>query len=136
QMGVANNASDRRAAPRFEVVAQGSGVSGDDVHVLSVINISPSGAFLAGRPRDHVELVPGVEIDISLSATGPGMADDEMLNIECRGRVVRTELRPPTSPGGFAIPLEPKTAEDQERFEDLLSRLISTPAAQRSVSLG
>jgi hypothetical protein len=135
-MTVANDSSDRRAAPRFELLAQANVISGGDVHLMSVRNISAAGAFLEGRPREHADLVPGVEIEVSLSATAPGMSDDEVINIDCVGRVERVELRTATSPGGFGITFEPRTAEDRERFEDLLGRLIATPAAQRAVTLG
>jgi hypothetical protein len=141
-MAVANNLSDRRVAPRFEIVAQANVTSASGVHALSVRNISASGAFLEARPREHADLVPGAEVEVSLSATVPGSAEDEMINIdevinfECRGRVARIQFRTPTSPSGFGITIEPKTAGDQERLEDLLSRLISLPANQRSIGLG
>ena len=133
-----NDASERRAAQRFEIFAQANVASGGDVHVMSVRNISASGAFLEGRPREHADLAPGVEVEVSLSVTTPGMgdADDDVVNIDCRGRVARVEMRTPSSPGGFGITLEPKTAEDQERLEDLLSRLIALPPAQRPASIG
>jgi PilZ domain len=141
-MAVANNLSDRRAAPRFDIVAQARVISARGAHVLSVRNVSASGAFLEGRPREHADLVPGVEIEVSLSATVPGSAEDEMINIdeviniECRGRVARIQFSTPTSPSGFGITLVPKTDGDQERLEDLLSRLIALPANRRSVNLG
>jgi PilZ domain-containing protein len=135
-MAVMNDASERRAVQRFEIVAQANVASGGDVYVMSVRNISAAGAFLEGRPREHADLAPGVEVEVSLSATTPGMGDDEVINIDCVGRVARVELRTPGSPGGFGIALEPKTAEDRERLEDLLSRLIALPAAQRPASIG
>jgi hypothetical protein len=141
-MTVANNLSDRRAAERFAIVAQARLVAGGDVHVLPVRNVSASGAFLEGRPREHAKLVPGVEVEVSVSATVAGTAQDEMINIdeviniECRGRVARIQFSTPTSPPGFGITLEPKTAGDEERLEDLLSRLIALPADQRSITLG
>ena len=140
-MTVANNAADRRAAPRFEIVAQAKVVSGGQVHTLPLRNISASGAFLEGRPREHATLVPGAQIEVSLSVTVPGAADelisiDESINIECRGRVARTQLRTPSSLPGFGITIEPKTDADQERLEDLLSRLIAVPADQRSITIG
>ena len=64
------------------------------------------------------------------------MGDDEVINISCRGRVARVELRTPTSPGGFGISLEPATAQDRELLEDLLSRLADIPPSQRASSLG
>ena len=141
-MAVANSVSDRRIAPRFEIVAQASVTSGGHVHVLPVRNISASGAFLEARPREHGDLVPGAEVEVSLSATVPGAAEDdvieidEVINIECRGRVARIQFRTPSSPSGFGITLEPKSAEAQERLEDLLSRLIALPADQRPINLG
>jgi hypothetical protein len=139
--GNANNSSEKRAAQRFEIVAQASVASGGNVHVLAVRNISASGAFLEARPREHAELVPGAKIEVCLSATVSGTADDmididEVIDIDCLGRVARIQFRTPTSPAGFGITLEPKTAADQERLEDLLGRLIALPANQRSVGLG
>jgi hypothetical protein len=131
-----NDPAERRAAPRFEVIAQANVLSGGEMYLLPVRNISGSGVFLAGRPRDHADLVPGVEIEISISATAPGMGDDELLNIDCRGRVVRLEYRTATSPGGFGITLEPKTDRDQERLEELLGRLLELPPSQRPVTIG
>ena len=135
-MAVMNDPSERRAAQRFEIFAQANVASGGDVYVMSVRNISGAGAFLEGRPREHADLTPGVEVEVSLSATAPGMGDDDVINIDCRGRVARVELRTPSSPGGFGITLEPKTAEDRERLEDLLGRLIDLPPAQRPASIG
>lgn len=128
--------SERRASQRFELLAQANVISGGEVYLLSVRNISAAGAFLEGRPKEHADLVPGVEVEISLTATAPGMGDDEVINIDCRGRVARVELRTASSPGGFGISMEPKTAADQERLEDLLARLIDLPAAQRPASVG
>lgn len=135
-MVAANPEAERRAAPRFEIIAQANVVSGGETYLLSVRNISGAGAFLEGRPRDHADLVPGAEIEVAISATAPGMGDDDVLNIECRGRVARIELRTAAGPGGFGVTLEPKTAEDQERLEDLLGRLIDLPPAQRPASIG
>src|SRR5262245_26913829 len=135
--GNASNLSERRVAQRFEIVAQARVASGGNVHVMAVRNISASGAFLEARPRDHAELVPGAKIDVSRSATLPGTAKDELIdidevvNVDCFGRVARIQFSTPTSPAGFGITIEPKTAQDQERLEDLLSHLISLPANQR-----
>jgi PilZ domain len=137
-----NDSAERRASPRFEISAQARVVSGGETCLLKVSNISAAGAFLEGRARDHADLVPGVEIEVVISTTAPAKGDDELItideviNIECRGRVVRRELRTPASPGGFGITLEPKTAEDRERLEDLLGRLIDLAPAQRPASLG
>ncbi len=136
-----NDAAERRSSPRFEVVAQARVVIGKETSVLHVRNISAAGAFLEGRAQDHAALVPGVPVEIVISTTVPSTDDDELsidevVNIECRGRVVRRELRTPSSPGGYGISMEPKTAEDRERLEDLLARLIDLPPAERPASLG
>jgi hypothetical protein len=128
--------AERRAQQRFEIIAQANVVSGGDTYLLTVRNISAAGAFLEGRPRDHADLVPGVEIEVAISAAAPGMGDDEVLNIDCRGRVARIELKTSAGPGGFGVTLEPKTAQDRERMEDLLARLIDLPAAERPASIG
>jgi hypothetical protein len=128
--------AERRATPRFEIIAQASVASGGEIYLLTVRNISGAGAFLEGRPRDHADLAPGVEVELTISAAAPGMGDDEVINIDCRGRVARVELRTATGPGGFGISLEPKTAEDRERLEDLLGRLIDLPPDQRPASIG
>ena len=128
--------AERRATQRFEIIAQASVASGGEVYLLTVRNISGAGAFLEGRPRDHADLVPGVEVELTISATAPGMGDDEVINIDCLGRVARVELRTANGPGGFGIGLEPKTAEDRERLEDLLGRLIDLPPDQRPASIG
>lgn len=131
-----NDPGERRGAPRFEIIAQANVVSGGETYLLSVRNISGAGVFLEGRPRDHADLVPGVEIEVAISAAGPGMGDDEVINIECRGKIARIELRTAAGPGGFGVSIEPKTAEDRERLEDLLGRLIDLPAAERPASIG
>jgi len=133
---VINEAADRRATTRFEILAQASVVSGGDVYLLTVRNISGAGAFLEGRPQEHPDLTPGVDVEVAISATAPGMGDEEVINIDCHGRVARIELRTAASPGGFGITLEPKTAADRERLEDLLGLLIDLPPAQRPASIG
>jgi len=135
-MAVGHNPADRRAAPRFAVVAQARVVSGGEVHLLSVRNISASGVFLEGRPRDHADLVPGAEIEVVISAGADGMRPEEIVSIACRGRVARIEFRTATSPAGFGVMLEAKTDQDQERLEELLGRLIALPPGQRPAEIG
>lgn len=131
-----SNASDRRAAPRFEIFAQASVLSGKDNYLMAVRNVSASGAFLEGRSKEHPELKPGAEVEVTLSAASPGMGDDEIVNIRCRGKVARVELGTPARPGGFGVTLEPMEVDDLERLQDLLGRLADIPASQRSVSFG
>ena len=130
-----NDPAERRAAPHFQVAAQARVVSGGEAHLLPVRNISAAGVFLDGRPREHADLVPGVEIEIVIAAATPGKADD-LIHIACRGTVARIEFRTASSPGGFGVVIDPKTDQDQERLEDLLGRLIALPPDQRPVSIG
>jgi hypothetical protein len=127
---------ERRAAPRFEIFAQASVVSGDDVYLMSVRNISTSGVFLEGKPKEHPDMSPGVEIEVTLSATSAAMGDEELVNVRCRGKIARVEIGTPARPGGFGVTLEPMSNEEQEHLEDLLSRLADIPASQRTSNLG
>jgi hypothetical protein len=127
---------ERRAAPRFEILAQASIVSGEDVYLMSVRNISTSGAFLEGRPKEHPDLKPGVDVEITLSASGPGVGEEEVVNVRCRGKVARVEIGTPARPGGFGVTLEPLSEEEREHLEDVLSKLADIPASERSSSLG
>ena len=127
---------ERRASPRFEIFAQASVVSGADVYLMSVRNISASGVFLEGRPKEHPDMKPGVEVEVTLSAAAPGMGDDEVVNVVCRGKVARIEIGTPNRAGGFGITLEPVSAQEQEHLEALLSKLADVPAAERTSSLG
>ena len=130
------NVPERRAAPRFDIFAQASVASGGDIYLMAVRNISASGAFLEGKPKEHPDLQPGVPVEITLSASTPGMSDDEVINIVCRGKVARIEIGTPARPGGFGITMDPATDAEREHLEDLLSRLADIPPELRSSSLG
>ena len=130
------NVAERRAAPRFEIFAQASVASGGDIYLMAVRNISASGVFLDGKPKEHPDLQPGVAVEVTLSAATPGMSDDEVINIVCQGKVARVEIGTPARPGGFGITLDPATDAERERLEDLLSRLADIPPDQRSSNLG
>jgi hypothetical protein len=127
---------ERRATPRFEIFAQASVVSGGEMYLLSVLNISAAGAFLEGRPKEYPDLRVGVEIDLALSATAADMSDDEVTNIQCRGRVARTVLGTAATPGGFGITIEPLSDADRNELEALLGRLADTPPELRAARLG
>jgi hypothetical protein len=129
-------ASDRRVAPRFDIMAQANVASGGESYLMSVRNISVTGAFLEGRPKEHADLAVGVDVEVALSLTAPGMNDDEIVNIQCRGKVARIELPTAQSPGGFGISLDTASDKDKEMLEALLGRLADLPAAQRSAQLG
>jgi hypothetical protein len=130
------NTPERRVAPRLDVFAQASVVSGHDIYLMTVRNLSLSGAFLEGRAQDHPEIRPGFEVEVTLSAASPGMRDDEVVNIRCRGKVARIDLGSPGRPGGFGVTLEAMDHQDLERLQDLIGRLAGVQAPQRSASVG
>ena len=118
---------ERRLAPRYELIAQASIGSGGDAYLMPVRNISTTGAFLEGRPEEHPDLKPGVELELVLSASAPGMGDDEVINLPCKGRVARVEPSRPPRAGGFGITLEPANKQDTARLQVLLRRLAHLP---------
>jgi hypothetical protein len=118
---------ERRHATRYEVIAQANVGSGGEAYLLPVRNISMSGAFLEGSPAEHAELKPGVDVEIVLSAAAPGMGDDEVINIQCRGRIARVEPSNLSRTGGFGVTLEPASKEDAARMQALLGRLAHLP---------
>jgi len=131
-----SEASERRTETRFDIFAQANVASGGETYLMSVRNISGSGAFLEGRPKEHAELAVGAEIEVALSAAAPGMQDDEVVNVQCRGKVARIELPTAGSVGGFGVTLMPASDEDGERLDQLLGRLADLPPALRSAQLG
>ena len=125
-------ASDRRVAPRFEIIAQANVASGGDSYLMTVRNISVNGALLEGRPQEHADLAIGVEVELALSLTSPGLNDDEIVNVQCRGKVARIEPWTAQTPGGFGVTFDPASDKDRELLEELLGRLANLPATQRS----
>jgi hypothetical protein len=118
---------DRRFAPRYDLIAQANVASGDEAFLMPVRNISTTGAFLEGSPAEHPDLKVGVELEVVLSASTPGMGDDEVLNIKCKGRIVRVEPSKPSRPGGFGIALQLATAEETACLEALVGVLSHLP---------
>jgi hypothetical protein len=121
------DASERRHAPRYEVIAQANVGSGDEAYLMPVRNISSSGLFLEGNPAEHPELRPGADIEIVLSASAPGAADDEVANVRCRARVARVEPSRAGRLGGFGLTIEPASKDDAVRMRALLGRAAHVP---------
>jgi hypothetical protein len=129
-----SNTPERRLAPRYELIAQANVASGGEAYLLPVRNISSTGAFLEGRPSDHPDLKPGVEIELVLSASPPGARDEDVINIQFKGRIARVEVGKPPRAGGFGLTLEAATKEDAARMQSLVGRLAVPPP--RPASLG
>lgn len=118
---------ERRFAPRYDLIAQANIASGDEAFLMPVRNISTTGAFLEGDPAEHPDLKVGVELEIVLSASAPGMGDDEVLNIKCKGRVARVEPAKPSRAGGFGVTLHLATAEEAACLDVLVGVLSHLP---------
>lgn len=115
--------TERRGLPRIEVYAQANVVSGGEVHLMSVRNISTGGVYLEGTPAEYPDLRPGTQIELVLFGSEEGAGDDEDLNIRCTGRIVRVDpgfadKRPP----GFGVTMEPADDDQKERLTNLLLR--------------
>jgi len=121
------NIPERRLAPRYEVIAQANIASGDEATLLPVRNISATGAFLEGNPADHPELKLGAELEVTLSASDPGKADGEVVEVRCKGRVARVEPAKASRVGGFGLTLAPASPDDGARFKTLLARASHLP---------
>jgi hypothetical protein len=122
--------ADRRHAARYELIAQANVVSGDEAYLLPVRNLSMTGAFLEGSPAEHPDLKPGVELEVTVSASDAAMGDEDVINVRCKGRVARVEPARLPSVGGFGITMEPATKEDAERLHALLGRLTPAPPSR------
>jgi len=121
------NASERRHAPRYEVIAQASVGSGDEAYLLTVRNVSSTGVFLEGAPAEHPQLKVGVPLELVLSASAVGKPDDEVVSVRCNARVARVEPGRPGHLGGFGLTIEAASQEDAEQMRVLLSRLAHVP---------
>jgi hypothetical protein len=119
---------DRRAAPRFEIIAQANVVTSDETYLMVVRNVSAGGAFLEGAPGEYPELKPGAKIEVALSGSTPEMSDEEVINIRCTGQVARVETGGAGRPPGFGIILKPTEAGDKDRLAQLLQKLAATQA--------
>ncbi len=117
-----NTAADRRSSPRIEILAQAE-IMGTDIRIMEVRNISLGGIFLVGTPDQYPDLVPGVDIDLAISATDEDMGDEPDDNIACHARIVRIDAGDPGNrPPGFGATLEPIDEENRERLTLLLLR--------------
>jgi hypothetical protein len=122
-----NMSEDRRHAPRYEVIAQANVGSGDEAYLMPVRNLSSTGVFLEGSVTEYPELELGSQVELVLSASSPGSADDEVESIRCTGRVVRIEPGRPPRAGGFGVTMTPATADDAARMQSFLGRLAHVP---------
>jgi hypothetical protein len=119
--------AERRLAPRYEVIAQANVGAGDEATLMSVRNISTTGVFLEGNPAEHPELKLGALIELTLSASDPSQANDEVIEVRCKGRIARIEPARPPHAGGFGLTLTPANREDDDRLRALVGHLSHVP---------
>ncbi len=115
--------NERRQIPRIDVYAQANVISGGEVHLMGVRNLSSGGVYLEGTSAEYPDLRPGTEIELTLFGAEEGRGDDEDLNVRCVGRIVRIDLgfgekRPP----GFGVAMNPVDDDQRERLTSLLIR--------------
>lgn len=121
------NAPERRHAPRYELIAQAAIGSGQEAYLMTVRNISATGVFLEGDPAEHPQLTEGMSLDLVLSASPLGAADQDVISVRCKGRVVRIEGARHARVGGFGLTMEPATKDDAVRLQALLGHVSHVP---------
>ena len=82
---------NRRRSPRIEVFAQAE-VTGLDVHIMEVRNVSAGGIYLVGTSAEYPDLSPGVDLNLVIFGSEEGMGDDPDFNILCKARIIRVDL--------------------------------------------
>jgi hypothetical protein len=113
--------ADRRRSPRIDVFAQAE-VLGQDIRIMEIRNISTEGVFLMGTAADYPDLVPGVDIDLAISAVVADTERDPDANIACRARIVRIDPgEPGQRPPGFGATITPVDDDNRWRLLKLLA---------------
>lgn len=112
--------ANRRAHPRFELLAQVQVRRELEVHIMPAVNISGGGVFVRGEPTDYPELRPGTELELVIfDADDPSGGD-----VAVRAAVARTEERPGLA-HGFGLRF---VGVDQAAWQ-ALQRLVSRKSA-------
>jgi hypothetical protein len=113
---------NRRRNPRIEVFAQAE-VTGLDVHIMEVRNVSAGGIYLVGTSAEYPDLSPGVDLNLVIFGSEEGMGDDPDFNILCKARIIRVDLgNPGKRPPGFGATIDPLDEHNRERLNRLLLR--------------
>jgi len=115
-------ADNRRRSPRIEVFAQAE-VTGREVHIMEVRNVSAGGIYLVGAPPEYPDLAPGVDLNLVIFGSEEGMGDDPDFNIICKARIIRIDPgNPGKRPPGFGATIDPLDENNRERLNRLLLR--------------
>lgn len=78
---------ERRAHPRFELLAQVQVARESEVHIMSADRISRGGVFVKGEPSQYPDLQVGTRVEVVVfDADNPGQED-----LALQAQVVRVE---------------------------------------------
>lgn len=115
---LAASASDRRAHPRHDLLAQVQVSRASEVYILPTLNISRGGLFLQGDPSDTPELKVGLEVEVLIFSP-----DEAVDDVAARARVARIDDgRAAGHLAGFGLRFTHLEAESQHRLERLIGR--------------
>jgi len=101
---------ERRAHPRFELLAEVQVTRDSECHVMATRNVSKGGLFLQGDPAQHSDLKVGAEVELLITDAD----DPEGEVVKLDALIVRMEKasdiargKPPTLPRGRNGPKPP-----------------------------
>ena len=111
---------ERRRHPRIQLLAEvklsGLGV----VHTMKTLDVSLSGLFVVGSPKDFPGLEVGTEVDFVLYPT-PELAEHGAREVDARARVVRVEqggLRRP----GFGLEIQRIDSDNMHNLGGMIKK--------------
>jgi hypothetical protein len=110
---------DKRAHPRFELLAQVQVARDSEVHIMPADKISRGGVFVQGEPDEYPDLKVGAQVELVVfDAEHPGEQD---LSLEAK--VVRVEDQRSNSRLGFGLQFTELGTFESGALEELLERL-------------
>jgi c-di-GMP-binding flagellar brake protein YcgR len=111
-----NRPTDQRAHARFQLFAQVQLCQDAEVYVMSTENISEGGVFVTGDPTDFPSMAVGAEVELLIFP-----AENLMLDLSCRARVVRVEGGPGQARAGFGLSFVALDERSRERLAQFLA---------------
>lgn len=119
--------TDRRVHPRYELFAQIQLSRDAEVYVMSTENISEGGVFVQGDPEDFPSLEVGSEVELLLFP-----AENLMLELSCRARVVRVQQGAGAVPPGYGLMFSDVDQAIRERLAQFLAPRAAPPPTPRT----
>ena len=112
--------TERRRHPRIKLLAQVSLTRDGQAHVLSTLDVSLSGLFVAVDPAGYPDMVVGSEAEIVLHPT-PELAEQGAEKVQARARVARIETGG-VRHAGFGLEITRIDADNMLRLGSLLKK--------------